>query len=173
LSPKGPHTDAGVEAAFLQMYKAWESLLEECTLAFMCGRLRCDGKLVPALTVSKDEEWARRAMYQERSYLEWTNVDKNIERWNAVFVQPNIFVDAIRPATAELKHMSTIRNMIAHSSVLARRKFAEFVQGQFGGRRYFNRPAELLSTAWPQDASMTFFDRFAHVFETIAPNITG
>src|SRR5262245_43187778 len=89
LSPVGAHSEAGVEAAFLQMFKAWESLLEECTLAYMCGRLRCDGTLVAAYTTSRDEEWARKAMYQERPYVEWTDMERVALRWAGLFVPPN------------------------------------------------------------------------------------
>jgi hypothetical protein len=155
------------------MYKSWESLLEECTLAFMCGRLRCDGAIVAAYTSSRDEEWARKAMYQERPYLEWTDFDRVVSRWGALFVGPNALETAIRPAKSELKQMNTIRNAIAHSSVAAMRKFNDLVQGQFGGRRRLRRPSEFLREVWPQDANLTYFDRYADVLETVGTRVTG
>ena len=173
LTPRGQHSDAGVEAAFLQLFKAWESLLEEITLSFMCGRLRCDGSLVPAFTVSRDEEAARRMMYQERSFVEWTNIEKIKTRWNSIFNAGSILEQALRPASTELKQMNVVRNAIAHSSPRAIRKFNDLVQGQFGGQRRLRRPAELLTTSWPNDPTQTYFDRYVEVLETIAPALTG
>jgi hypothetical protein len=155
------------------MFKAWEALLEDCTLAFMCGRLRVDGRSVVAHTTSGDEEWARKVMYQDRSFVEWTDFDKIVARWQGIFAAPNPLEAALRPAQAELRHMTTIRNAIAHSSAVSNRKFRTLMQSQFGGRRRFARPAAFLVEPWPTDPTLTFFDRFADVLETVTPGMTG
>jgi hypothetical protein len=173
LTPRGPHSDAGVEAAFLQLFKAWESLLEEITLSYMCGRLRCDGSFVPSSSVSKDEEAARRMMYQERAFVEWTDIEKIKARWTSIFNAGNVLEQALRPASSELRQMNVVRNAIAHSSQRATIKFNDLVQGHFGGHRRLQRPAELLIASWPKDPTQTFFDRYADILETIVPTLTG
>jgi hypothetical protein len=155
------------------MFKAWETLLEECTLAFMCGRLKCDGTQVPRFAMSSGEEWARKVLYLDRPFIEWTDVDRIQARWDNLFVPPNGLVAAIRPAKAELKAMTTVRNAIAHSSPTADTRFRNLVQGEFGGRRRFSRPAAFLVEPWPKDTTLTFFDRYAGTLETIAIGITG
>jgi len=173
LAPRGPHTDAGVEAAFLQMFKGWENLLEECTLAFLCQRLRCDGRSVPSYSTSVSEQFARKALLQDRPFIEWTDVDRNIKRWESLFQPPSLLEGALRPAKPELGQMATIRNAIAHSSQISEVRFRVLVQGEFGGIRRFKRPAELLSSAWVKDPTRTYFDRYADVLETITPLLTG
>ena len=173
LAPRALHTEAGVEAAFLQMYKAWEALQEECTIAFLSGRLRADGRIVACGTRTRDEHIARTLIYQDRDYILWTNVDEVVRRWTRIFGDPNLLVAAIRPATTELKQMATIRNVIAHSSVLANRKFYVLTQGQIGGRPAINRAAGFLSSSFPADPARTFFDRYADVLEVVGTDLTG
>lgn len=173
LAPRALHTEAGVEAAFLQMYKAWEALQEECTIAFLSGRLRADGRIVACGTRTKDEHVARTLLYQDRDYVLWTNVDEVVRRWIRIFGDPNVLVAAIRPATTELKQMATIRNVIAHSSVLAKRKFYDLIRGQIGGRPSINRAAGFLSSSYPPDPTRTFFDRYADVLELVGNGVTG
>ena len=43
LAATGIERDAIIESAFLQMFKSWETFLEDVTVCFMCGRLRCGG----------------------------------------------------------------------------------------------------------------------------------
>jgi hypothetical protein len=173
LTPRAFHTDAGVEAAFLQMYKAWESFQEECTLAFMAGRLRADGRSVASDVSTRTEEVARSLIYQERQYVLWTDVDGVIERWNRIFSDPNLLVAAIRPTTTELRQMTVLRNAIAHSSVHAQDKFKDLVQRQFGGRPPIARPSTFLVATYPPDPTRTFFDRYADVLELVGTAIAG
>lgn len=173
LAPRGQHSDAGAEAAFLQLFKAWEGLLEDCTVAFMCGRLRCNGTLVRCHVTATNEEQARRVVYQEKTYVEWTDVDKIIIRWSSIFGDSNDLEAAVRPARTELRHMRTVRNAIAHSSLRATRQFRDLVQGQFGGKRNLSRPAELLVAQFPADPARTYFDRYADVLEVAAGSLTG
>ena len=97
LTPNGVHSSAGVEAAFLQMFKSWESLLEDCTVAFLCGHLRCDGNLVSCDTYIKSEAFARVLLYQDRKFIEWTEVDTVTGRWNNLFGASNLLEGAIKP----------------------------------------------------------------------------
>jgi hypothetical protein len=173
LAPRALHTDAGIEAAFLQMYKAWESLQEECTIAFMAGRLRADGKQVPCGVIAQSEHIARALIYQDRQYTLWTNIDEVMERWDRIFRNPNLLASAVRPATTELRQMTTVRNAIAHSSIAAETKFYKLVQGHLGGKPAVFRPAVFLASPYPGDRLRTHFDRYADVLETAGVNITG
>lgn len=173
LSPKSTHTEAGIEAAFLQMFRAWESFLEDSSLAFMCGRLRCDSLSIPCHVRTPNEEAARGLIYQDRPYVEWTDVDKVVQRWDRFFPPTSLLASAIRPAKLELDQMAAIRNAIAHSSLLSRQRFQKVVQSQFGGKPSISRPASFLSTMYPKDPSRTFFDRYADVLEVTASKLLG
>ena len=173
LNPVATHSDAGVEAAFLQMYKAWEALLEDCTLAFLCGRLRCDGRVVSCEARMTSEEIARVFLYQDRPFIEWTDIDRTVDRWNRMFTQPNLLDSAVRAAKTELRQMSTIRNAIAHSSPASVNKFRTLVQNQFGGNPTITRPAMFLVSAYPVDPTRTFFDRYADILDVASNQLTG
>ena len=173
LSPKSAHTEAGVEAAFLQMFRGWELFLEDSSLAFMCGRLRCDSLSIPCHVRTPNEEAARGLVYQDRPYVEWTDVERIVERWDRFFPPTNLLVTAIRPAKVELDQMAAIRNAIAHSSLRSREKFQRVVQSQFGAKPAISRPANFLSAMYPPDPSRTFFDRYADVLEVTATKVIG
>lgn len=173
LNPHGPISDAGIEATFLQMFRAWEFFLEESVVAYMCGRLACDGGSVSCHITAPSEEVARKILYQEKAYIEWTDVDKVRERLLLYFPSPNRIEAALVPNLVDLKHITRVRNAIAHNSIPARRNFDNLVQGLFGGRPRMSRPANLLAAKHPEDSAKTFFDRYADTLEFIATSITG
>lgn len=173
LNPRGEHSDSGIEASFLQLFKGWESFLEDCTLSYMCGRLRCDGTSLKSYSVSMAEEWARKVLYQERHYVEWTQVDKVIERWDALFLSPNPLSSSLRSAKAHLEYMKDVRNVIAHSSPKSQENFNSRIRSTFGGNRRLHRAAPFLSDRMPSDQSNTFFDYYADILETLAGKVAG
>ena len=173
LNPVGVHSEAGVEAAFLQMFKSWESLLEDCTVSFLCGRLRCDGKMVKCDALIKSEDIARALLYQDRNYIEWTDIDKVLDRWERIFAPANLLEAAVRGAKGELRQLTTVRNAIAHASPAAEQKFSKLIRDQFGGVRKMKRPATFLQEQYPPDPAKTFFDRYADVLETAGLQLTG
>lgn len=173
LTPNGVHTNAGVEAAFLQMFKSWESLLEDCTVAFLCGHLRCDGNIVPCNTYIKSEAFARVLLYQDRKFIEWTEVDTVTGRWKNLFGDPNVMGGAIKAGLSELRQMKTIRNAIAHSSPEASKRLDTLAGQQSGVPTTKLRPANFLMRPYPGDPTRTYFDRYADVLEVAAVSLTG
>lgn len=173
LNPKGPHTDSGVEAAFLQVFKAWESLLEECTLSYMAGRLRCDGAVVNCHVTSVGEESARRVLYQEKSFIEWTDTQRILTRWEALFASPSRLEAAVNPIIVELRQMAWIRNAIAHSSPISIEKYLKVLQSAFGGLPKRSRPGVFLASPRPAQPNQTFFDWYVDLLDTSAQLLTG
>jgi hypothetical protein len=173
LNPHGIHTDAGVEAAFLQMFKGWEGFLEEAFIAFMRGRLACDGQTVPSHMRVPSDEIARSVLYQHRPYIEWTRPDEVRERAKWYFNMPNRVDSALAAGLVDLRHMARVRNAIAHSSMLSRREFYKLVQGKLGGKPTVSRPAQYLLSPDPASPPLTVFDRYATVLEVAATAILG
>ena len=66
-------------------------------MAFLCGHLRCDGNLVSCDTYIKSEAFARVLLYQDRKFIEWTEVDTVTGRWNNLFGASNLLEGAIKP----------------------------------------------------------------------------
>lgn len=173
LSPRGLHSEAGVEAAFLQMYKAWEGLLEEAFIAYMCQRLSFDGAYVASHVRAASDDIARGVLYQNRPFVEWSDPDVVRDRAKCYFHGGSRIEAAFGPALGPLREMTKLRNAIAHASPLARRRFYELVQQVFGGAPVIARPAEFLIQNDPQNPTTTLFDRYATVLEVTATKITG
>jgi hypothetical protein len=173
LVPRGIHTDAGVEAAFLQLFKGWEGLLEEVFVAYMCSRLSHDGQSMDCHVRAPSDAVARALLYQKRLYIEWTNPEDVRDRARSYFVTPNRIEAAVTSAMGELRQMSVVRNAIAHSSPSSLKRLQELVMRKFGGKPLLSRPAEFLLRANPADSSRTIFDRYATVLEVCSQTITG
>jgi hypothetical protein len=173
LATGGAGAEAGIEGAFLQLFKSWENLLEESVIAYLCGRLACDGTSVTCYIETQTEPVARKILYQGRPYVEWSNVEQVRDRLLLYFPRPNRLDGALVPNLVDLRHTTTIRHAIAHTSVPARKGFQELVQTLFGGSKALARPAALLATPHPKDPARTFFDRYADVLEVAAGTITG
>jgi len=173
LTVQGIHSDAGVEAAFLQMFKGWEGLLEEAVIAYMCRRIARDGQSVCCHVLAPNDGVARAVLYQNRPYIEWTNPDEVRERARCYFTLPNRIDAALSPVMGELRQTATIRNAIAHSSPISREKLEELAQKKFGGKPTISRPAHFLLKNDPVASKQTLFDTYAAAIETAAIKITG
>ena len=173
MHPRDRHSIPGVEAAFLQVFMAWEVFLEDSLLGFMCGRLTCDAKLVAARMIGQSEEDVRVALYQERPYLEWSDPERTIERLERLLVQPSRPAAALRAGLVQLRQMRTVRNFIAHASVQARQKFFGLLQSEFGGKRRLSRAGLLLIESHPQDATVTYFLYYVQTLQALVAKITG
>lgn len=128
--------------------------------------MKCDA-------IIRSEELARMLLYQDRTFVEWTDIDRVVERWAKMFSANNLLEDAVRGAKAELRQLTTVRNAIAHASPAAEKKFIKLVRDQFGGARKLKRPASYLTEPYPQDAAKTIFDRYSDVLETAGLQLTG
>jgi hypothetical protein len=173
LAPRGQHSDAGIEAAFLQMFKSWEAFQEECSIAFLAGRLRVNGTTVVCHIHTQNEEIARQILYQGRPFIEWADPDRVIERWDLFFHPPSLLAQAVRAAKVELVQMRTIRNSIAHSSPSAESKFRKMTGRGIGGDPQIPRAAVFLAMNDPEDPSRTMFDKYSDVLEATASSIAG
>lgn len=192
LVPYGLHTEAGVEAAFLQMFKAWESFQEDCAIAFMCGEARLDGLPVVCHVITANDDIARKVLYQERPYVEWTDADRVVERFNSLFPllssQPySLLTKPIKDIKRELGDMKIIRNAIAHSSSKVSKGLQDLATNELGGNPRVARPFDFLNhncptsrirsnasaTAVPSAIVVTFFDLYANALEIASIEMAG
>ncbi|MEI6044127.1 MAG: hypothetical protein WCS37_07020 [Chloroflexota bacterium] len=174
LSPKALHSEAGVEAAFLQMQTAWEVFLEEIFLLYICGEQPLSGNQVSPYFTVNDIEVARKILYQERPYCEWSKPEIIRERFNEIyFVSPNRLDDAIRPIVGTLSEIATIRNYIAHSSLKAKKAFGKVWLQKVGGKPNITRAADFLLLIDKDNPPDTYFDKYITNLEVTANNIAG
>jgi hypothetical protein len=175
-SPVDLHTNAGIEAAFLQFHKSWEVFLEDTMLSFLCGKQPLSGlPITPKFTVA-DFEDARNIFYQDKPYKEWTTKEEINKRFQIFFVtvnDTNRILDSLRPVQTTMDEIKFIRNSIAHSSFSTKEKISKLYQKKLGGNPVLSRPSEFLIKPDSQNAGSTFFDTYVNTIETTAISIIG
>jgi len=173
LSPVGLHTDSGVEAAFLQVHKNWEVFLEETLVCILNGQNVLNGTpIVPLLTVA-DRELIRNILYQDKSYIEWTDETTIKKRFERHLEVPNRIIDCLNTISVELKDITKIRNFIAHSSGSAKIKYENLVRARLGGNPNTTRASLFLKEHDRDDATRTYFDKYVGTLEVAAEQMIG
>ena len=169
-SPAGPHTNAGVESAFLDAFKAWEVFLETLTIAYLTGEPDIDGN--PALSVMKvsDPEACRKIINGGRGFVSWAKIDEVKKRF-AIFFEGLTLDSLLNSSAAELREMETCRNAIAHSSGSAYDNLATLWMRKFGTSRYPLRSADILLLLYEPNPPFTWFDRYMQALEDISQNL--
>jgi len=180
LTPRGLHTDYGVESAFLQFHKAWETFLEDSMLCFLCGQQPISGQPVTPRFIVSDFEVARTIFYQGQPYKEWTNKDDILKRYSIFFetqtidqIETNRLITAIRPISSTIKEIIDIRNVIAHSSFAAQNKIKMLYQQKLGGSPNLRRPGEFLIMNDRHNIGNTYFDSYLSLIEVTVNNLIG
>lgn len=175
-NPIDLHTDAGIEAAFLQFHKSWEVFLEDTMLSFLCGKQPLTGPAITPKFIVTDFEDARNIFYQEKPYKEWTNKEEINTRFKIFFVtvnDTNRIIDSLRPIQTTMDEIKFIRNSIAHSSFSTKEKISKLYQRKLGGNPILNRPSEFLTKQDSQNRGATYFDTYLNTMETTAIAIIG
>ena len=172
-SPFGPHTNAGVEIAFLEAFKAWELFIEELTIAYLTGERDIAGDLAPTMiSISgNNPETCRRIIIGERrSYASWASPDDVRKRFELYF-QPSTLESKLAPAIPDIKEMVTCRNSIAHSSGSAYDNLDRLWIREVGTSKSPVRCADVLLLSYTPNPPMTWFDRYLEVLEVLSQNL--
>ena len=165
----GPHVDAGIEAAFLRLFRSWEVFLEDVCIGIMVGYPRTDGTTINCVVSFPSEAVAYDVLLQDRPYLEW-GLPRDIQnRLKALFPEPCEYFSALRGTAGDLAHMRTIRNAIAHSSRAAYQRFEVML-----GTRYRPgmRPADHLRSR-RRRGRQTNFEHYCAVLAASATVAVG
>jgi hypothetical protein len=171
------HTNAGIEAAFLQFVTAWESFLENATLSFLCGEVTLSPPPVNPKFVLTDIEEVRAILYNGQAYTEWLKSNILINRFRTYFKvdtnNENRLTRAITGNSSVLQDIITIRNEIAHSSHSSAKKIRNGVYNQYNPLKTFARPAEFLVEFSILDPTKTHFIYYVEMMELNANQIIG
>lgn len=123
------------EASFLRVFAEWETLLEECSLRFMCGYRTpwYTSSFPTAVGPAPSLQKARQRLFAGRAYLLWHDPSANaarIRRWVAACPVESVSVTAQQ----WLEWLAYIRHRVAHRSEDAHRKFDIATMGLAGRR---------------------------------------
>jgi hypothetical protein len=158
------------ELAFLRIYMAWETFLEDSFTRFMCGASSLSGSHPRSYVKPLNIDHAREILIGPKlRYADWTDPQLVVERAELIFAGGRPFASPVRAATTELNDMRTVRNCIAHRSVHTREQFNRLVQRRLGVARKF-APGVFLLTASPAPPQ-SYLDFFSSYISTAAQQI--
>lgn len=176
LSPFGSHSNAGVESAFLDAFKAWEVFLDELIFAYLMGEFDIAGNTVQTIvTLPNDDRnvYVRviNGVRGSRSYINWADPDNDIKPRLELYFTPSLG-GKIDGGLIELRDMLICRNAIAHSSRAAFRKLSDlWTRKQGTSNSPVHRSADVLLLIYSPNPPFTWFDRYLQVLETLSQNL--
>jgi len=133
------------ELAFLRIFLAWESLLEDALTRLICGYSRSGGQepLISGTNYYKTIANAEAAILGRRDYELWHSPAQVIQRARQ-FLTGSHYELVIASASARIAHMAAIRHRIAHSQSHAERQFDTATMTLAGKRYRASRPGRFL-----------------------------
>lgn len=165
------------EAAYLLGFSAWENLLEQAMLRFLCGHQNAGGRYARQgnLPHFRAISNANAHVLRGRSYLLWHNPAEVIVRANRELVgAPHALI--IGSALADLNAYAAIRHHVAHRNQDTRAKFDAATLLLTGRRFRASRAGRMLrsSTLLPATGAMcTWCERILHELESLSGQIAG
>jgi hypothetical protein len=146
------------EMAFLRIFVAWESFLEESFIRYAVGATSPSGYTPSVLSRSQNISHALELVSLGRDYAHWNSASEVIRRAALYFQDGEPYRSALELASMELDEMNTIRNRITHKSAHSKRQFNAFIRRKFGHGIRGMTPGRFLLTSLPNPPPHTFLD---------------
>lgn len=173
-SPVGPHSNAGIESAFFDAFKAWEVFLDELIFAYLKGERDIAGNLVPSiisLPTDDQDVYIRIIKGGGGGYIDWANPDTHVRPRLKLYFTPPLDTK-LDSGIDELREMVVCRNAIAHSSGTAYKRLNALRAAKRGASTTsVRRCADVLLLEYSSNPPMTWFDRYLDVLEVLSRNL--
>jgi hypothetical protein len=161
-----------VEAAFLKVFIAWETIQEKSFIEYLMGATSAAGNVVPRFAQPRDRAHAAKLLIGVGRFADWTAPD-SVRKLAINFLENGgPFESVLASIQGELIDLKTVRNAAAHLSTttaltlnsLASRKLHRNVSGM-------SAAAFLLSTDPTSTSGSTIFDGYTSVLDAAAYGI--
>lgn len=143
--------EALYEMAYLRIFIAWEDLLEETFLRFLCG-YELDAyvpRFAPPHQRQSSLPDARAALYGGQDYILWHNPAKALQRCRRWFVG-GIHSQVLGSRLSDLEALAVVRHRIAHGSAQVKQNM-DTASMHLAGRRYPGSSAGRFLRDWKTD----------------------
>jgi hypothetical protein len=110
------------DSAFLRLFIAWETFLEESYIKYMLGELSVNGNQVVRYVQPMDFNHANKLLIGTQKYVDWSNPEIIKRLSNLHFELSNPFDNFIGSLMTDLFDLKTIRNAAAHLSTTTRQQ---------------------------------------------------
>lgn len=120
-----------VELAYMRVFLAWETFLEEAFILYMTGATAPRVRAPRRYVLPPSRVWAEKAVTEGKEYAKWDaqNVASRALRY---FADGRPFTDLLRGNQTLFDEAAKIRNAVAHESKNARAKFETVVRSKLG-----------------------------------------
>lgn len=152
-----------VEMAFLRIFVAWESFLEESFIRYAVGAVSPSGYAPSTLIHPRNIGHAQELVLSGRDYVPWNSASEVVRRSAPYFQDGEPYRSALDTAAVELDEMNTIRNRITHKSINSKSKFNAFIRRKFGHGVRGMTPGKFLLTLPSSSPPNTFLDYYIEV----------
>jgi hypothetical protein len=161
-----------VEAAFLKVFIAWETIQEKSFLEFLMGAPSASGSVMPCFVQPKDRAHAVRLLIGMGRFVDWSTPDPVRRLANNFLANGEPFESVLASIYSDLIDLKTIRNAAAHVSTttiqpldaLASRKLQRNISG-------ISPAAFLLSPDPTSSLGSTIFEGYTSVLDAAAQRI--
>ena len=137
--------------AYLRIFIAWEDLLEETFLRFLCGYVTptYTPQFIPPRSSYSSIAAAQVALYSCADFLLWHNPDKAITRCGRWFVS-GLHTRVVSSQRADVEALAKVRHRIAHGSTQVKQEM-HAASLHLAGRRYPGASAGRFLRDWKAD----------------------
>jgi hypothetical protein len=160
-----------VESAFLKVFIAWESFLEDIFIKYMMGEQPTVTQISNRYATPIDIAHARKFLLgtNARDFVDWSTPD-TIQRLSVIyFGGVNIFNTIVASIYTDFLRLKTIRNAAAHMTLSTGGKLDSVASTIMGSPKSGIKPAELLLWIDPVPATPnTVFYNYIQVLDTAA-----
>jgi hypothetical protein len=132
LTPR--RVEALYEMAYLRLFIAWESFLEESFVRFICGYRAEAGQPGLRQAAFPRIEDARLAILGGQDFVSWAS-PVAVEQRARQYMQDSWHEEVLQAARVRLRYLVAVRNRIAHGSDYARSQF-DYSTMQLAARRF-------------------------------------
>jgi hypothetical protein len=161
-----------VEAAFLKVFIAWETVQERSFLEYLMGATSASGSVMPRFVQPKDRAHAAKLLIGAGRFVDWSTPDPVRRLANNFLDNGEPFESVLASIHGDLLDLKTIRNAAAHVSIttvqpldaLASRKLQKNIAG-------ISAAALLLSTDPTSRSGATIFEAYTSVLDEAAQRI--
>lgn len=150
---RGYDVEISYELAFIRIFLAWETLLEDCFVRLLCGYAHSLGQepLIAGANYERNTSSAERKLLGTRSYVLWHNPEVAIKRCRAFF-SGSRYELVIRSGQTSIEKYAAVRHRIVHAQEHARHEFDAATMSLVGRRYAASRPGRFLRD-WDRGSS--------------------
>ena len=147
-------------AAFLNLFIAWESFLEEALLEYLMGAATIGGTIPVCFVHPPSKEIARQMIIGTQRYFDFGNHDNFRKIVNIYFQNGYPFETPLAGILSDLNDVRTMRNSCAHITSTTQKSLEALAQRIFGVARAGIDIYQLLVSIHPGPGGNTVMSRY-------------